>query len=1359
MGLSIPQMALMSQLLDEALPLDEAGRRAWLESLPADHRDLAPALREALLPGAAQAAELKALMSLPQLGAADEASAPAARGLQPGASVGPYELIRPLGVGGMAEVWLARRADGAFKREIALKLPMLARAQAGLGARFARERDILASLEHPHIARLYDAGVDPQGLPYLAMEYVSGTPLSQYCDEHRLTVHERLTLFRQVLGAVQYAHAHLVIHRDLKPSNILVSEDGQAHLLDFGIAKLLTRDETKETQLTQFGGRALTPDYAAPEQIVGAPITTAADVYALGVMLYELLTGERPYRLKRDSRGALEEAILQAEPLAPSRLSIDEAAAGTRGTTAKKLVRSLKGDLDTIASKALKKSPSERYPTANAFGEDIARFLSGDAVLAQPDSLAYRVRKFVWRFRVAIAGVSILVLTLAAGLLGTTYEAHVAAGQRDAALDAQQRSLTQTASAALREGDVTRALSIILEVLRNRGGKRPYPAEALSVFQEARAADVQVLATTGHMDRVWSAAFSPDGQRIVTASADSTARLWDAENGQQLRVLSGHTGRVASAAFSPDGRRIVTASYDKTARLWDAASGEPLRVLSGHTDRVNDAAFSPDGRRIVTASYDKTARLWDAASGESLRVLSGHTGRVASAAFSPDGRRIVTASADKTARLWDAASGEQLKVVSGHTDLVASAAFSPDGRRIVTASYDKTARLWDAASGEPLRVLSGHTDFVVSAAFSPDGRRIVTVSFDKTARLWDATSGESLRVLSGHTDFVVSAAFSPDGRRIVTASSDKTARLWDVASGKQIRADGVWSAAFSPDGRRIVSASDDKTARLWDAASGERLRVLSGHTDIVWDAGFSPDGLRIVTVSFDKTARLWDATSGEPLQVLSGHTQNVTSAAFSPDGLRIVTTSVDKTARLWDAASGEPLQVLTGHTDLVASAAFSPDGRRIVTASADKTARLWDATSGKQLRVLSGHTDWVNDAAFSPDGRRIVTASFDKTVRLWDATSGEPLLVLSGHTDKVESAVFSPDGRRIVTASADKTARLWDAASGEQLKVVSGHTDLVASAAFSPDGRRIVTASTDRTARLWDVRDTPLDAQIGFAEAAQFDSPTSAERFQLGLPLATDVRRWHGDASKCDEAAAAPYDPVRRASGVALDQIVADIASSACTQEKGNAASTVRSVYQHGRVMMGSGDFSAAQRDFERAVAAGYPSAQIDLALLLTQPSAGMLDVQRAISLYERAWKDDVNIAAFQLGYLYEHGLHQAENSTGYLVAPDEARAWLWYQKGVEVGEPNALARFAQKEDGAALAAENSANRDAHLLQAFKYYAAAAERARLEDWPDDVWRNWRYRRASIARLLEREGMMEQVAKVYRGESSNNMLRR
>jgi WD40 repeat protein len=581
------------------------------------------------------------------------------------------------------------------------------------------------------------------------------------------------------------------------------------------------------------------------------------------------------------------------------------------------------------------------------------------------------------------------------------------------------------------------------------------------------------LTLRGHEDGVESAAFSPDGTLIVTASLDCTARLWDAITGAEITALRGHKGSVQSAVFSPEGGRILTASRDRTARLWNATTGAEITTLRAHADEVHSAAFSPDGARIVTALSDRTARLWDAATSVEVATLRGHEGAVQNATFSFNGARIVTASSDRTARLWDAATGAEIAALRGHEGVVQSAVFSPDGKHILTTSWDHTARLWDAATGAEIAALRGHESWVESAAFSHDGTRIVTASDDRTVRLWDAATGAEITALNGHEDGVRGAAFSCDSTRIVTASLDRTVRLWDAAISTEIAAlrgheNWVLSTAFSSDGSRIVTGSSDRTARLWDAATGAEVAVLRGHKDLVQSAAYSPNGTRIVTASSDRTVRLWDAAIGTEITDLRGHADEVKSVAFSPDGARIVTASWDRTARLWDAATGAEVAALLGHEHRVQSVAFSPKGARVVTASLDRTARIWDAASGAEIVALRGHEGVVGSAAFSPDGARVVTASSDRTARIWDAASGAEIVALRGHEDGVGSAAFSPDGARVVTASDDRTARIWDAASGAEIVALRGHEGVVGSAAFSPDSARVVTASDDRTARIWD---------------------------------------------------------------------------------------------------------------------------------------------------------------------------------------------------------------------------------------------------------------------------------------------------
>jgi eukaryotic-like serine/threonine-protein kinase len=1279
-----------------------------------------------------------------------------------------FELIRKLGEGGMGQVWLAEQV-APVRRQVALKLIKAGMYDEAVVQRFQSERQSLAMMDHPAIAKVFDAGTAPQGQPYLVMEYVPGLPITDYCDQHKLKIQDRLELFIQACEGVQHAHQKAIIHRDLKPSNILVLEvDGKPvpRIIDFGIAKSATAQIADLTLVTQFGQFFGTPGYMSPEQVhVGArDIDTRTDVYSLGAVLYVLLTGLQPFETVRRGKPSLEEWLRQLredEPVTPSaKVKADwqtsTASASARGTAPKQLARQLRGDLDWIVIKALDRDRAHRYDTPSELAADLRRYLNHEAVMARRASAGYHIRKFVRRHRIAagfLAMATVLSIISSASAVVAIRQKHAAEFQATQTLQAQSRLLIQAAAERLNHSDVAGAQGIILAVLTNREFVQAHTPAAINAFQEIRAADALLAVLSGHTDIVYFAAYSPDGTRIVTASRDHTARIWDAQTGAQLTVLSGHTDIVYCVAYSPDGTRVVTASRDHTARIWDAQTGAQLAVLSGHDDGVNSVAYSPNGMRIVTASFDQSARIWDARTGAQLVMLSGQRGRLYSGAYSPDGTRIVTAAWDKTVQIWDARTGAQLLVLSGHDDRVYSATYSPDGTRIVSASWDKTARIWDARTGAQLALLSGHGDAVASAVYSPDGTRIVTASWDKTARIWDTRTGAQVAVLSGHGDIVYSAAYSPDGGRILTASWDKTARIWDTTTRALAvlpAHDRVYSAAYSPDGLRVVTASEDKTACIWDARTGVRLAVLFGHEDRVFSAAYSPNGTRIVTASNDKTARVWDSFTRAQLVLFLGHDDSVDSVAYSPNGARIVTASFDKSARIWDALTGAQITLLSGHADLIYTAAYSPDGSHIVTASRDKTARIWDARTGTQLTLLSGHSGYVNSAVYSPDGRSILTASYDKTARIWDADTGAQLSVLSGHDDVVFSAAYSPDGSRIVTASRDKSARIWDSRTGAQLTVLSGHRDALASAAYSPDGTRIVTASADDTARIWDAR-VPADiaAQIVWDAAAEVDPLPEVDRTQLGLPPDSRIRTWKTRASTCDLRAAAFYDPERRTAGLLLEQIIIGSANEACSAETLSPAHDSRLDYELGRAFLAKGNVNGARRQFELAMANGHHAARVDLADLLLQNSMRMLDPGRALSLYEKAWQEGVPIAAFRVGRLYEYGSPASITSEkGVAFGPDAFKAWLWYQRGADAGEPNALARLAARDENNALAQADVSKRNELLLQAFSRYAVAAGRAYVENWPDDAWKYWRYRRASLARLLARGGMMQQVADAY-----------
>ena len=509
------------------------------------------------------------------------------------------------------------------------------------------------------------------------------------------------------------------------------------------------------------------------------------------------------------------------------------------------------------------------------------------------------------------------------------------------------------------------------------------------------AATGQQLLVIDHGAPLSGLAFSPDGKRLATAGADPAARVWDSATGQQLLVLTGHAdeiragsvhpGGVIGVLFTPDGERLVTAGTDGTARLWDAGTGELLRVISDHTGEIY-IALSPDGQRLLTAGYDGWVKVWDVEPGSRATeplVSIDHGQPARAAAFGPEGARIVAASQDGSARVWDAATGRRLLTLAGHSGLVDDVAFTPDGKRLVTAGEDVTVRIWDLAPGRELLTLVDGT----APAYSPDGLRLATSQSDGTVAIRDSTTGQVLLTLDGHPEIAAGwTEFSPDGKQMATASWDTTAKLWDASTGHELftlpsHTGFVFRASFSPDGARLVTSSADGTAKVWDTRTGQELFTLHGHGSWVQGAAYSPDGTRIATASDDWTARIWDAATGQELEALDAG-RSLTNIAFSPDGRRLAAIGADGTALVWDIADtdhpsdaeSQVLFTLSGHAAFSPGLTFSPDGTRLATASFDGTAKVWDMDTGQERLTLSGQDSlaWV---AFSPDGARLATGS------------------------------------------------------------------------------------------------------------------------------------------------------------------------------------------------------------------------------------------------------------------------------------------------------------------------------------------------------------------------------------------------
>ncbi len=1025
-----------------------------------------------------------------------------------------WTVERKLGEGGFGQVWLAAHSKTRERR--IFKFCFDATKLRSLEREITLFRLLKEELgERDDIARLLDWDFDRA--PYfIEAEYRAGGSLAQWAGEQGgigavpLTV--RLEIVAQVATALAAAHSVGVLHKDVKPANVLITRDPeaapQAQLTDFGVGAVLEWQRLAKAGITilgltetseeaiPFGG---TPLYLAPELLEGKAATIQADIYALGVLLYQVVVGDLSRALASGWQRDVDDELLRED----------------------------------IAS-AVDGSPERRLGNALRLAEGLRALETRRAQRQAERRWRDDVERSRRRRRLGAVVIGVSMLFAAAMLFQERRTAREAARAEREAARARNHARVAVAGEWLTK-DPTKAALVLLEV-----EKPDETVYAVSRMRQALRQELASLELGGHHDIVWTAAFSPSGDRIVTASGDGTARIWNVEPPHRPAVLRGHDGGLWGAWFSPRGERLVTAARDGTARVWSVAApgghAEPI-VLAGHSGPVRAAAFSPQGDRVATASIDGTARVWSlGAPAADPVVLEGHSAAVESVFFHPGGDRVVTASKDGTARVWNAdgsgdptvfdsyggvfwnlalsprgdrlaATGQegitrvwntegsgQALILEGHGHVVVAAAFDARGERLVTASWDGTARVWSLdgpSPGEPI-VLEGHSNGLFHASFSPQGDRILTTARDGTARIWNADGSGQPIVFQAHDGWIVSASFSPQGDRVVTGAQNGRVRVWNVGgSGDSIvfkgHGDGLWSASFSPDGRRVVTASQDGTARVWEVgADGAQAVVLAGHEGGVIEAAFSPRGDRIATSSRDGTVRLWEADGGGTPIVLAGHEAVVSDVVFSPDGSRVVSSSWDGTARLWNVevgpagAGGEPI-VLTGHGAEVSTVAFSPRGDRVATSSNDGTARLWNVETPNRGSVqpilLEGHENQVWAVSFSPDGSRLVSGSWDCTARVWNVYTpdqrppGSGAVVLEGHTLPVVYASFDPDGERVVTASLDGTARVWNAdGSGGRPCVLRGHDDWVVYASFSPDGTRIVTASHDSTARVWDAR-------------------------------------------------------------------------------------------------------------------------------------------------------------------------------------------------------------------------------------------------------------------------------------------------